>query len=100
MGALREGDRVGGLEVLDTPGHTPGSLSLWDPQTRSLFTGDNVLYDGRRVHLGVSHFTLDVAARDRSCGKYREFPAEHLLAGHVEIFRGAVREALPAGVWH
>jgi len=92
--ALREGDRVGGMEVLATPGHTPGSLSLWDPQTRSLFTGDNVLYDGRRVHLGVSQFTLDVAARNRSCGRYREFDAAFLLAGHEETFGGDVRGSL------
>lgn len=32
------------LEVLSTSGHTPGHLSLYDPQARILFGGDHVLY--------------------------------------------------------
>lgn len=39
------GGRV--VEVLYTPGHTHGSISIFDPQTASLFVGDNVM--GERV---------------------------------------------------
>ncbi|MEZ5292749.1 MAG: MBL fold metallo-hydrolase [Vicinamibacterales bacterium] len=43
---LRDGERLdlGGrtLEVLLTPGHTPGSLSLLDRERRLLFTGDTL----------------------------------------------------------
>lgn len=31
------------LRVLHVPGHSPGHISLWEPQSRLLFTGDNVL---------------------------------------------------------
>ncbi len=34
------GDRVGSLEVLASPGHTPGHVSLFDPRDRTLYTGD------------------------------------------------------------
>ena len=36
--------RVGGhpLQVLHTPGHSPGSVSLWFPADRVLFTGDTL----------------------------------------------------------
>lgn len=30
------------LEVIYTPGHTPGSICLYEPKTKSLFTGDTV----------------------------------------------------------
>ena len=47
---LREGDvlTVGGLDVrvLHTPGHTPGSLSLWAPALDVVFTGDTLLKGG------------------------------------------------------
>jgi len=34
------------LEVLHTPGHTPGSICLYEPASKSLFTGDTVFSYG------------------------------------------------------
>lgn len=34
---------LGGLQVIPTPGHTPGHISLWSPSTRILFSGDSIL---------------------------------------------------------
>jgi hydroxyacylglutathione hydrolase len=46
----RDGDlvRVGGAEltVLHTPGHTPGSISLWIPREKKLIAGDTLFRDG------------------------------------------------------
>jgi glyoxylase-like metal-dependent hydrolase (beta-lactamase superfamily II) len=45
----REGDRLRSgsleLEVLDTPGHTPGSISLWMPSEKRLLSGDTLFRD-------------------------------------------------------
>ncbi|MFD3261693.1 MBL fold metallo-hydrolase [Paenibacillus lentus] len=38
---VREGDRIGSLLVIATPGHTPGSISLLDTRTRALLVGDS-----------------------------------------------------------
>lgn len=35
-----EGDQIGPLRVLHTPGHTPGHLAFYWPERRALFTGD------------------------------------------------------------
>jgi glyoxylase-like metal-dependent hydrolase (beta-lactamase superfamily II) len=37
---LHEGDRVGSLEVIATPGHTPGHLAFLDTRDRSVIAGD------------------------------------------------------------
>ena len=37
------GDRA--FEVLHLPGHSPGSIGLWDPAAGTLFSGD-AIYDG------------------------------------------------------
>jgi glyoxylase-like metal-dependent hydrolase (beta-lactamase superfamily II) len=37
---LKAGDRVGSLEVVATPGHTPGHVSLLDTRDRSVIVGD------------------------------------------------------------
>jgi glyoxylase-like metal-dependent hydrolase (beta-lactamase superfamily II) len=47
---LKEGDTInaGGteLQVIHTPGHTPGSICLYDKATKTLFSGDTVFADG------------------------------------------------------
>jgi glyoxylase-like metal-dependent hydrolase (beta-lactamase superfamily II) len=37
---LHEGDRIGSLEVIATPGHTPGHLSFLDTRDRTIIVGD------------------------------------------------------------
>jgi len=34
------------LKILNTPGHTPGSISVYEEKTKSLFVGDLVFVDG------------------------------------------------------
>ena len=37
---LHEGDRIGSLEVIATPGHTPGHIAFLDTRDRALIAGD------------------------------------------------------------
>lgn len=37
---LTPGDRVGSLEVVASPGHTPGHVAFLDPRDRALIAGD------------------------------------------------------------
>ena len=53
---LEPGDRVGSLEVIAAPGHTPGHVAFFDTRDGTLFAGDVFTTLG-----GVavsSHFTL------------------------------------------
>jgi glyoxylase-like metal-dependent hydrolase (beta-lactamase superfamily II) len=68
---LEDGDPVDGLEVVWTPGHSPGHLCLYDRQRRVLFSGDHVLehispniawYEGRDA-LGEYLGSLDKVAQ-------------------------------------
>jgi glyoxylase-like metal-dependent hydrolase (beta-lactamase superfamily II) len=43
---LTEGDFIGDLRVLHTPGHTPGSICLIAEKDLILFSGDTVFSDG------------------------------------------------------
>ncbi|HZR94254.1 MAG TPA: MBL fold metallo-hydrolase [Gaiellaceae bacterium] len=51
---LQPGDRVGSLEVVAAPGHTPGHVAFLDTRDRALFAGDVfTTYGGTAV---TSHF--------------------------------------------
>lgn len=43
---LSDGDRVGDLLVIHTPGHTPGSICLLHEGEKALMSGDTVFTDG------------------------------------------------------
>lgn len=47
---LHDGDKVSGLTCIHCPGHTPGSIALYDPNRRILFSGDTLLMDEGKIH--------------------------------------------------
>ena len=50
---LEDGDTVGSLRVVASPGHTPGHLALFDPRDRSLIAGDAFQTAGGLAVAGV-----------------------------------------------
>lgn len=60
---VTDGDVIdfgGGAEVVGMPGHTPGSIAIYLPGPRVLFTGDSVASVNGQAMLGV--FNVDRAA--------------------------------------
>ena len=87
---LKAGDTVGPLQVVETPGHTPGSLSFWWPERRALFAGD-VIATWPDFAAGWPGLTLDNDRNLRSVHQLTDFSnAEILCVGHGEpITQGA-----------
>jgi glyoxylase-like metal-dependent hydrolase (beta-lactamase superfamily II) len=67
------GDRQ--LEVLHVPGHTPGSIALWESETGLLFSGDTVYPDDR---LSFDDPDAGIA----SLWRLRELPVRRAHGGH------------------
>jgi glyoxylase-like metal-dependent hydrolase (beta-lactamase superfamily II) len=73
------------LEVLQTPGHSPGSLSVYWPEQKVLFTGDLIFKNGiGRTDFPGGNSTL----LKKSVERLRELEIEILLPGHGEIIQG------------
>ncbi|MET0459732.1 MAG: MBL fold metallo-hydrolase [Ilumatobacteraceae bacterium] len=82
------GDRA--FEVLHLPGHSPGSIGLWDAASGVLFSGD-ALYDGPLLdELDGS----DVGAYVATMRRLRELPVRVVHAGHEPSFDRARLVAL------
>lgn len=69
--AVGDGDDVFGLQVIDTPGHTPGSISLFDPEAGLLVAGDalNGNDDGTAITGPNARFTADMEVATASVAK-------------------------------
>ena len=80
---LQDGDRVGPVQVLHTPGHTPGHLAFWWPERRALFAGDAIAtypaFTG-----GWPAFNLNERQHWASLARMAELDAQVLAVGHGE----------------
>jgi hydroxyacylglutathione hydrolase len=89
---LREGDVVGGFEVLDTPGHSAGHISFWRPADRTLVCGDvfnnmNVITGVPGLHEPPAFFTPDPARNRESMRRLAALQPELVCFGHGKPLR-------------
>lgn len=66
------------LEVIHTPGHSPGGIALWESKTATLFSGD-IVYDGPLIE-----DTYHANAKDyyNSMMRLLEIPVATVHGGH------------------
>jgi hydroxyacylglutathione hydrolase len=84
---LDDGDTVAGLRVLHTPGHTPGSIALYDPARKVLFSGDMLTYRKGTVKGPPDKFIWDLELTRRSIEMLKSLDFDVLMGGHGEILR-------------
>lgn len=82
--AVGDGDRVMGLEVIETPGHTPGHVSVLDPVGRILVAGDALNGADGGVIGANPQFSEDMSLADASVAKLAGFDYDVVLFGHGE----------------
>lgn len=90
--AVGDGDDVFGLQVIETPGHTPGSISLFDPGIGLLLAGDalNGNDDGTEISGPNPAFSDDMDIGAESVAKLAAFDAEAAAFGHGQpVLQGA-----------
>ena len=92
---------LGGLHVVHTPGHTPGSVCLYAPALRLLFTGDALQLSGSRLARPHHVFSDDLDEARRSVARLAELDVDTICFAHYPPLRGGARDALRdlAEVW-
>ena len=100
---LNGGDRVGSLEVVPSPGHTPGHVAFLDTRDRSLIAGDTFTSYGRVAVSNHYYWRFPLAAmatwdKDvdaQSARDLRALDPSVLLVGHGPAVRspGAAMDA-------
>ena len=95
---LEDGETIeilGGAQVVHTPGHTPGSICLYQPEHRILFSGDalfnaNPMTRKPGLRLPLRFVSHDNAQAFESVTKLSRLEIEVLCPGHGEpILEGA-----------
>jgi glyoxylase-like metal-dependent hydrolase (beta-lactamase superfamily II) len=82
---IEDGDvlpMLGGLRVVHTPGHTPGSVCLYGARDRVLFVGDTLQRRFGRVSFASALYSDDHAAARRSVQRLAELDVESIVFSH------------------
>lgn len=77
----------GGLEVVHTPGHTPGSVCLYGARDRILFTGDVLQVRRGRVTFASRIFSTDAKAARHSMQRLAELDVDTIVFSHFKPWR-------------
>ena len=81
---------LGGLQVVETPGHSPGHLSYFVPSAGILFCGDSMRSDGKRgFRASRSRNDWDHAQANASVRKQAGLGARIVCPGHGPVVREA-----------
>jgi glyoxylase-like metal-dependent hydrolase (beta-lactamase superfamily II) len=77
---LKDGDRVGRLTVIHTPGHSEGSIALLDNERKVVIVGDTLFTKNDTIKLPP--LILDSAKEKASLEKLSTFNFDIMLSGH------------------
>lgn len=94
---VHDGDIVpalGGLQVIHTPGHTPGSICLYGGRDRILFTGDMLQVLRGRVTFASRFFSADMPQARSSVARLAELDVQTIAFAHYPAWTDDANAAL------
>lgn len=77
-----DGDEVFGMQIIGTPGHTPGHISVYDPVGSLLVAGDALVNGENGLEGAAPQFTADMGMATESIRKLAQLSYDTLLLGH------------------
>ena len=86
-GFLREGDRIGPIEVIHMPGHSPGHMGFYWKERNAVFAGD-ALATWPYLSLGWDGLTTNIKQHRQSLHKMDDLRADIICVGHGEPAEG------------
>lgn len=84
----------GGIDIVHTPGHMPGHISLYLPASKTLIAGDVVVIEQGKLNIANPQFTLDLDEAVRSVQRLLNYDIDQIICYHGGLFHGDVRQAL------
>lgn len=84
----------GGLTVIETPGHTPGHISLYHRPSQTLITGDAMMVSEGELVGPNPNMTPDMNTAMKSISKFLEYPVQNVICYHGGFLNTGVQEQI------
>ncbi|WP_353096800.1 MBL fold metallo-hydrolase [Tissierella praeacuta] len=75
-------DWASGCEIIGTPGHTPGHISLYLKESNSVIAGDAAVIDDNKLIIANPQFALDLDMAEKSLKKLISMDADNYYCYH------------------
>lgn len=86
---IEDGDELdfcGGIKIISTPGHTPGHISLYLKESRTLVAGDAMVIANGILRGPVEQTTLDMKTALDSLKKFKNYDIEKVICYHGGLY--------------
>lgn len=84
----------GGITVIETPGHTPGHLSLYHKASKTLIAADALIVENDRLLGPVPQYCMDPVLAKQSIKKLTEYDIGTVICYHGGLYTDRVNERL------
>ncbi|MBD7912261.1 MBL fold metallo-hydrolase [Clostridium cibarium] len=94
---LTDGEELqccGGIIVIFTPGHTPGHISLYLKESKTLIAGDLLMVKSGKLVAFPDSINFDNNLNEKSLKKLLKYDIETVICYHGGIYKGKVNERI------
>ncbi len=84
----------GGIEVVATPGHMPGHISIYVKDSRTLIAGDALVIENEELVIANPQYTLDIEEAKESAEKLLNYDIDRVICYHGGIYTKNIKKAL------
>jgi glyoxylase-like metal-dependent hydrolase (beta-lactamase superfamily II) len=84
----------GGIEVIATPGHMPGHISIYVKDSRTLIAGDALVIENDELVIANPQYTLDIEEAKKSAKRLLNYDIDRVICYHGGIYTKNIKEAL------
>lgn len=88
---ITDGDQLpyaGGVTVIHTPGHSPGHISLYHQDSRTLIAADALTVQDGELHGPTPSATPDMKQALSSLKRFAKYEIDHVICYHGGLYRG------------
>ena len=87
-------DFCGGIEIISTPGHMPGHISVYHKESKSLIAGDALVIEDGELVIALPQYTLDMNEARNSAKKLLNYDIDKIICYHGGVYTKDIVRAL------
>ncbi|CAH2214814.1 MBL fold metallo-hydrolase [Tepidibacter aestuarii] len=83
-----------GIEIIATPGHMPGHISIYLKNSKTLISGDALVVENDKLMIPYPQYTLDMVNAKNSIKKLLNYEIDRIICYHGGLYTKNIKESL------